>query len=902
MFKTFAEASENYNVLGSIRNDDLTPGQHKMKPVNGRVNNPKEDRLRQSTDSALIFKNRKQKTRLSRSLELSNGFHEELEFSPPHNNLSPNDENIKSVRTNKRSEIPVKSKTSPHIKSKLQNTQPVLNFDDIPIRTKHSAKQLTLLPKDNFDDIPIRTKHSAKQLALPKNDSIIFQDLDTVDGKVMQQKHVDRMKEEERIWKENEGARRLQDDLEKKQEEEELIAFSSSSSTSSVLSHKPLMSHKPTTDLMLNEFELDGSCEKLQTDWCRSLTDIEQPVATVSPEKPPLAHKTKKVVRKTYDVNNNNNDMDTTNEDLDLTVEGIHPPKKSARTAKVQQSPKSKRKTRLSPSDAAEHDASEVQPTKCYSSSGDIDKALEQPHQALVSAMELLASQDENWENKCDGLTLVRRLARHHPDQIVSDFHNIVEAILNEVKNLRSQVTRSALSCIADFFYYLPKPSEVEAEGILKVVLPKAGDTNQFIKSDVELVLKNLSDNIPPVKAFAALSSIGVNHRNPLVRRVCAISLSMISERMEASRLVVIYKDFINVVSKLAIDSQPDARYHGRRILYHIRDVPNLDKMLEKQLQSSNLRPVKDILENLRTKGLPDPPNNGSASVRKSMRNTSSMRSPGMSRRSRPAANEESSPVIKTAPSTATNQESNDKIKKKRRTGTKENGQGGSLNMDCLQKLESTSWSERYEGLDDLYDLVSINPSAVSTNAIKVFDKLCPRLTDSNSKVSLYALQTLNRCVPILRDGMSTAMTIIIENLKTPLSSKNDPIFHMARECIGTITKYIDNTCLVHPLVSAIQYGNARNKPELAQGLADIVRPTFARKPGLINRHVLPTLWSLLSTSSSGAQTPGRANLQSAIANLCDALYECMGEELLEEARNKSSRAVQRLESLLHCN
>ena len=40
--------------------------------------------------------------------------------------------------------------------------------------------------------------------------------------------------------------------------------------------------------------------------------------------------------------------------------------------------------------------------------------------------------------------------------------------------------------------------------------------------------------------------------------------------------------------------------------------------------------------------------------------------------------------------------------------------------MELLKKLDSTNWGERYEGLDHFYDLVSLNPSGVSSCAIKV--------------------------------------------------------------------------------------------------------------------------------------------------------------------------------------
>ena len=45
---------------------------------------------------------------------------------------------------------------------------------------------------------------------------------------------------------------------------------------------------------------------------------------------------------------------------------------------------------------------------------------------------------------------------------------------------------------------------------ILKTLLPKAGDTNQFIKSDTELAVDKLVEHINPLKVLPALVSYGV--------------------------------------------------------------------------------------------------------------------------------------------------------------------------------------------------------------------------------------------------------------------------------------------------------------------------------------------------------------------------------------------------------
>ena len=92
------------------------------------------------------------------------------------------------------------------------------------------------------------------------------------------------------------------------------------------------------------------------------------------------------------------------------------------------------------------------------------------------------------------------------------------------------------------------------------------------------------------------------SHHNGVVRKVCSKSLADLAEKIGPSRLLTSCKDILSRAGKLAVDSQPDARYHGRRILYLLLDHPELDKLLAKSLTTANLRPVHDIVDNLRNK------------------------------------------------------------------------------------------------------------------------------------------------------------------------------------------------------------------------------------------------------------------------------------------------------------
>ena len=75
-----------------------------------------------------------------------------------------------------------------------------------------------------------------------------------------------------------------------------------------------------------------------------------------------------------------------------------------------------------------------------------------------------------------------------------------------------------------------------------------------------------------------------------------------LAEKIGPSRLIATCKVILLTAGKLAVDPQPDSRYNGRRILFLLRDLPDLDKLLEKCLPSANLRPVRDIIENLKNK------------------------------------------------------------------------------------------------------------------------------------------------------------------------------------------------------------------------------------------------------------------------------------------------------------
>jgi len=62
-----------------------------------------------------------------------------------------------------------------------------------------------------------------------------------------------------------------------------------------------------------------------------------------------------------------------------------------------------------------------------------------------------------NRETKCGAINSIRRLTLYHKDVLISNLHPIIVALLAEVKNLRSQVSRLAIVSFADLFVNLTK-------------------------------------------------------------------------------------------------------------------------------------------------------------------------------------------------------------------------------------------------------------------------------------------------------------------------------------------------------------------------------------------------------------------------------------------------------------
>ncbi|KAK6481507.1 TOG array regulator of axonemal microtubules protein 1-like isoform X1 [Huso huso] len=507
------------------------------------------------------------------------------------------------------------------------------------------------------------------------------------------------------------------------------------------------------------------------------------------------------------------------------------------------------------------------------------------PEQALLEALRLMA--DDDWEKKIEGIGFVRSLSIYHPDVLTTRLHDIALAMIREVKNLRSGVSRVAVMCLGDMFTHL-KVMEQELDGTIRALLHKAGESNTFIREDVDKALGAMVSNVTPARALCALIAGGSSHLNSVVRKCTALHLSGLVERMGPGRLLSGIRDvtdrLLPVVAKFTQDSSPETRYYGRRMIYLMMSHQDFDKVLEKYLTPKDLPYIKDTVHNLRLKGLGEIPQDApSARGRRSLPGSGTTRASSNTRD--PHSSIARSPGESTWKPAVRNLVDNHEFIKQL-TGT----------------LNSKDFRERIKGIHQLVSECETNQDLIVSNMFPIFDAFKTRLHDSNSKVSLMALESLQKIILLLGNHLSQVVYILVPAIvDTNLNSKNSAVYTAAINALHCLSEQLDNSVLLQPFCTKAQYLTGKAKQDMTEKVADLVTELYPRKPQLVEQRVLPLLWHLLSSVSSGSTLPGKgSSMRGSTAKLCKALSAHMGDSnLLSLAASKSPQTSKNVLELL---
>ncbi|NXA54221.1 TGRM2 protein, partial [Nothocercus julius] len=386
-----------------------------------------------------------------------------------------------------------------------------------------------------------------------------------------------------------------------------------------------------------------------------------------------------------------------------------------------------------------------------------------QPEQGLGDALGWLGSSD--WQLKGKGLFNIRRLAICHSEILLCRLHDVSLAVTKEVNNLRSKVSRFAISTLGELFRTMKKHMDQEVEEVARALLQKAGDSSEFIQKAANQSLGIMVGSVTPARAMAALMAGGVNHRNVLVRRCAAEHLLTVTEQIGAEKLLSGSREstelLVQALVKLAQDCNQDTRFYGRKMLNILMNHPKFDGYLKQSLPSHDLR---DVMATIKQKGTEDhisePP---SAKGRRESRNSSLT----TSQDTLPSDEGSSSEVLGLPRQTV------------RRTSLRTVEEIEQL-KELNKLLTAKEFQTRMEGVALLSEHCKNNPQLILTNIVQIFDVFVLRLQDSNKKVNQQALESLAAMMPLLGEGLHPVLVPVVAAVTDNLNSKNAGIYAAA--------------------------------------------------------------------------------------------------------------------------
>ncbi|XP_063015638.1 TOG array regulator of axonemal microtubules protein 1 isoform X2 [Melospiza melodia melodia] len=507
------------------------------------------------------------------------------------------------------------------------------------------------------------------------------------------------------------------------------------------------------------------------------------------------------------------------------------------------------------------------------------------PEPALAEALALLA--DHDWEKKIEGLNFVRCLSAYHAPILTAKLHETTLAVAQEVKNLRSGVSRAAVVCLGDLFTHLKKSMDQEVDNAVKVLLHKAGESNTFIREEVDKALKAMVNNVTPARALCSLINGGQSHLHSAVRRCTAQHVGDIVQRLGPERLLAagrpLAERLLPAVARFVQDSSQQTRYYGRRMLFSMMAHPDLDKILEKFVPPKDLPYIKETVGSLREKGLGEMPlDTASAKGRRSQTGSvGHLRSSSTCR---------DAPIIPDRDCTESQEAP-------RRAAPRSALESEEYLRDLVGSLNARDFRERIRGVRQLLLDTESSAGPVLANIVRIFDAFKPRLHDSNSKVTQVALEAMHRMIPLLKDNLSPVINMLIPAIvDNNLNSKNPGIYAAATNVIQALCQHLDTSLLLQPFCTKAQFLSGKAKQDLTEKLAELVPELYPRKPCAVEQKVLPVLWHLLGSSAGGGSVPGP---RTATAALAQALWAQMGPGLLAHAAAQPPHIRKNLEELL---
>lgn len=225
----------------------------------------------------------------------------------------------------------------------------------------------------------------------------------------------------------------------------------------------------------------------------------------------------------------------------------------------------------------------------------------EKPREALLKTFDQLDS--TIWEVNMTGLKSMVRLIRYHSDFLDSHMHMTCIQLTRSVRNLRSQVARSACQAAAELFTLKCKSLELECDDLVCALLHRTADTNRFIRADATLALESMVDHVQPPKVLNILTTKGAQHQNALVRTTTAKLLFRLVERLGSDRVYSMTREnrdkFFMVGANLLLEGSLETRSYAKSMFRALSEHGSYQRILLEVIPPRTYRNVEKTLRGI---------------------------------------------------------------------------------------------------------------------------------------------------------------------------------------------------------------------------------------------------------------------------------------------------------------
>lgn len=514
---------------------------------------------------------------------------------------------------------------------------------------------------------------------------------------------------------------------------------------------------------------------------------------------------------------------------------------------------------------------------------------LNNPEKSINECLTLI--QNEDWEMKIAAMNIIQSLLQFHSEMLITrspDIHAIAIALCRECKNLRSQVAKCAIQTVGQLFIHLRKNMDSVLENIVTNLLSKAGEgTNSFLRQDVESTLALMIENVSPHRAFITLLQSGSDHKNIAIRRLTACNIMMLCERLGSVKTMSCIKEIpdkiLPGIVKFSMDGNQETRYYGKKILFELNKNSDFEKLCNKHIQQKELRILKDILDNIKIKGIGDPPQYSHSA---GMQRSGSL-SRGASAGNLVALGSKSSPLSRGSSRSMTRLPGSDMSEDDKDW----------LTNTCSQ-LSSSDFRNRQIGLESILNKAELNGLELPQKGIsRLLKEFIPRLNDNNTKVTVTALYICQKIIPYICSIFPTEfLSEFINTIALNFASKSNELREAASNVMNVCFANLDHSLLIQPCIEAINKSNPKTKPMLIENMNDLLSAIriskvspLNRSTGVIIRHLIPEIGHLLDKNR-----PLPPQLKESVHNLVFLTYEIVGQEMIDATAQRGEHNLKK--------